>query len=113
MLQESVRNAYAKSYLKISHSEDDPKCSNLFGLTEDKLVHKESKKRKVQQVFVYCYVLWMSEWCKVVRVLKCHAEDQWFEANPWAINRIYINKIPQNFGAKNVSLRCPLYMRPL
>ena len=51
MLQEVLRNADAKRYLKISWTEDNPKRGNLFGLNEEKLEHKKSKKMNIQQVF--------------------------------------------------------------
>ena len=51
MLQEAIRNADAKRYLKLSWTEDNPKRGNLFGLTEEKLDYKRSKKINIQQVF--------------------------------------------------------------
>ena len=50
MLQEALRNADAKNYLKISSTEDDASRGNIFGLTEERLGYKESKRRNIQQV---------------------------------------------------------------
>jgi len=56
MLQEALRNADAKSYLRISWTEEDAKSGNIFGLTEEKLGHKESKKRNIQQILQQYFV---------------------------------------------------------
>eukprot|EP00112_Aurelia_sp_Birch-Aquarium-sp1_P020231 Seg517.2 transcript_id=Seg517.2/GoldUCD/mRNA.D3Y31 product="HAUS augmin-like complex subunit 4" protein_id=Seg517.2/GoldUCD/D3Y31 len=50
MLQDMLRNAEAKHYLKLSYSEDDSDSCNLLGLTEEQLRHKSSKRKDTQQV---------------------------------------------------------------
>ena len=52
MLQDMLRNAEAKHYLKRSYTEGDSDSSNLLGLTEEQLCHKNSKRKDTHQVSI-------------------------------------------------------------